>query len=176
MTKFPTVPDRPNRDRAGSGPVTLDRADRILLGRMQANARVTIEALAAEAGLSPSSAQRRLARLRAEGVIAREAAELDPRRLGLGVTLVVDLEVDGDRPELIAPLHASLMRADEVQSAWQVTGSADYVLVVVCASVEAFDGFITGLMERHPNLRKYTTRVALKTLKHSLRLPVADAD
>jgi Lrp/AsnC family leucine-responsive transcriptional regulator len=153
-------------------PNTLTRADGIMLSRLQRDARVTIEALAQEAGLSASSAQRRLQRLREAGVIAGEVVIVEPRAAGLPLTLLVELELDHDRPEHLPGLHSWIARTGEVQSAWQVTGRGDYVLVVVAASIESFDEFMTEMMAANRNVRKFTTRVALKTLKRSLAVPI----
>lgn len=153
-------------------PDLLSRADRVMLARLQRDARVTIEALAAEAGLSASTAQRRLQRLRETGVIGCEVAIVNPRSVGVPLTMLVEVELDQDRPELAPALHAWIARRDEVQSAWQVTGRGDYVLVVSAASIQAFDAFMAELMTANRNVRKFTTSVALKTIKHTMIVPL----
>ncbi len=151
---------------------TLARADGIMLGRLQRDARVTIEALAQEAGLSASTAQRRLQRLRQAGVIAGEVVIVEPKAAGMPLTLLVELELDHDRPEHLPGLHSWIARMGEVQSAWQVTGRGDYVLVILAASIDRFDEFMTEIMAANRNIRKFTTSVALKTLKRSLVVPI----
>ena len=56
----------------------LDRFDRQLLNLVQADSTQTAERLAEQVELSPSAIQRRLRRLRDEGVIERECAILIP--------------------------------------------------------------------------------------------------
>jgi DNA-binding Lrp family transcriptional regulator len=60
----------------------LDRFDRQLLNLVQADSAQTAERLAEQVELSPSAIQRRLRRLRDEGVIVRECAILDPSVIG----------------------------------------------------------------------------------------------
>ena len=55
----------------------LDRLDRQLLNLVQADSAQTAEQLAEHVGLSPSAIQRRLKRLREQGVIARDVAGVD---------------------------------------------------------------------------------------------------
>lgn len=153
-------------------PPKLEHADQVLLGRLQQSARVTIEALAQEAGLSTSTAQRRLQRLREHGVITGEVVLVEPKAVGMPLTLLVELELDHDRPEHLPGLYSWIAHAGEVQSAWQVTGRGDYVLVVLAASIESFDAFMTELMGANRNVRKFTTSVVLKTLKRSLAVPI----
>ncbi|MEM7677116.1 MAG: winged helix-turn-helix transcriptional regulator, partial [Myxococcota bacterium] len=52
----------------------LDKADRILLDAVQENCRVGLEVLSEKSALSPPSVQRRLKRMRDQGIIEREIA------------------------------------------------------------------------------------------------------
>ena len=62
--------------------VTLDEHDRKLLNLLQRDTTATAEILGSKIGLSASSIQRRIKRLRATGVIAREVAILNPDAVG----------------------------------------------------------------------------------------------
>jgi Lrp/AsnC family transcriptional regulator, leucine-responsive regulatory protein len=151
----------------------LSSADRAILNSVQLDCGVTIEAIAERAGLSKSAAQRRLRRLRDEGVILRDVAVVDQRRVGPSVTLLVELELERDRPELLPSLYRWIERTEEVQQAWCLTGRGDYTLVVIAPSVGAFDVFADEMMKANPNIRKFTTSVVLKRLKQSLFIPVS---
>ncbi len=105
-------------------------------------------------------------------MIEREVAVLNPKALGVPLTLIVELEVERDRPELLPALHSWLSGAAEVQSGWQVTGRGDYLLVVLAASVESFDEFMAELMAANRNVRKFSTSLALKTLKRTMSVPL----
>ena len=152
-----------------------DAADRKLLDLLQTNARITIEALSEAAGLSTSATHRRLQRLRDQRIILGDISVLDPRKLGNPITLLVELELERDRPELMPTLQAWIAATPSVQQAWQVTGRGDLMLVVVAGSVEDFDALMERMMEHNRNIRKFTTSVALKTLKRGLRLPLPQA-
>ena len=150
----------------------ISKADRVILDLMQKDARVTIEALAEASGLSPSSAQRRVQNLRRQKIITGDAAVVDPRALGYGLSMIVELEVEHDHPELALALHRWLAACPQVQNAWHVTGRGDYILSVIVQSVEDFDAMMERLMADNRLVRKYTTSVALKTLKRTLAVPV----
>jgi Lrp/AsnC family transcriptional regulator, leucine-responsive regulatory protein len=53
-----------------------------------------------------------------------------------------------------------------------VTGGSDYVLVVTAVDVDSYDSLMQKLVTDNPNVRKFGTRVALKTLKRGLALPL----
>lgn len=152
--------------------MSLDKADRAILSQMQRDATLTLTELSHRVGLSPSATQRRLQKLRDDKVILRDVSVLDARKIGPNVTLLVELELERDRPELLPPLLRWFVETPEIQQAWCVTGRGDYTLVVVAASIEHFDTFADRMMERHPNIRKFTTSVVLKTLKHTLAVHV----
>ena len=97
---------------------------------------------------------------------------IDPKKVGLGVTLLVEIELERDRPELMANLHQWIAKTPEVQEAWCITGRGDYTLVVVCRSIDDFDTLAERLVNENPNVRKFTTHVVLKTLKRGLAIPL----
>ena len=153
-------------------PEKLTYADRVILRIVQDDARTTIEDMAGRVGLSVSSTQRRLQRLREDKVILGDVAVLDPKRVGQAVTMLVEIELERDRPEQLPAFHQWIQRTPQVQQAWYVTGRGDYTLVVVTASIEDFDALMERLMTDNRNVRKFTTSVVLKTVKRGLGVPV----
>jgi Lrp/AsnC family leucine-responsive transcriptional regulator len=153
-------------------PIELTDTDRAILRIVQEDARTTIEDIAGRVGLSVSATQRRLQRLREDKVILGDVAILDPKRVGQNVTLLVEIELERDRPELLPGFHQWIARTPQIQQAWYVTGRGDYTLVVVTASIEDFDGLMERLMTDNRNVRKFTTSVVLKSVKRGLAVPV----
>lgn len=153
----------------------LDRHDRQLLALLQEDASRTTEQLAEAVPLSPSAIQRRLRRLREQGVIAREIAVLDARQAGRCTTFIAALQVENEHPERIAALRAWLADEPRVQQAFYVTGEADFVLVVTAGDTEAYEALMAQLLRAHPVVRRFTTQVALAVLKRGLSVPVDDS-
>jgi DNA-binding Lrp family transcriptional regulator len=150
----------------------LDRFDRQLLKLVQEDAGQTAERLADQVDLSPSAIQRRLRRMREEGVIVRECAVVDPSALGRPTFFIVSLQVERERPELLAQLRNWLAAQEHVQQAFYVTGEADFVLVVTATDTESYDAFMSRMVGDNPNVRRFTTNVALSVVKRGLTLPV----
>lgn len=153
-------------------PIELDKLDRRILAMLQTDARRSAELVGAEVGLSASAVQRRIARLREEGVIAAEVAVVDPKRVGRPLNLIVEIEVERERPELVASLKQWIAAEAMIQEAWYVTGAGDYVLIVVARDVDDFEALMQRLVAENANVRRYHTRVALGTIKRSLLVPV----
>jgi len=150
----------------------LDSFDRKLLDRVQRNAELSAEAIGQEIGLSGSAVLRRLKRLKAAGVIQAEVALVDPAKVGKPTFFIVALEVERERPELMSRLRQWLGNEDQVQQAFYVTGSADFILVITARNVESYDALMTRLMADNPNVRRFTTNVALAVNKRGVFVPV----
>ncbi|KQZ57476.1 AsnC family transcriptional regulator [Lysobacter sp. Root559] len=150
----------------------LDRFDRQLLNLVQEDAGQTAEQLAEQVFLSPSAVQRRLRRLREQGVIVRDAAVIDPRKVGRPTFFVVSLQVERERPELLAQLRQWLAAQEHVQQAFYVTGEADFVLIITAPDTETYDALMARLVGDNPNVKRFTTNVALGVVKRGLTIPI----
>ncbi|WP_440222524.1 Lrp/AsnC family transcriptional regulator [Dokdonella sp. MW10] len=152
----------------------LDAFDRQLLNLVQQDASRTAEQLATHVALSVSAIQRRLKRLREEGVVERHVAVLDPRQVGRPTLFVVALEVERERPELLAQLRRWLDAEPHVQQAYYVTGGADFTLVVTAPDTETYDALMSRMVADNPNVRRFTTNVVLGIVKRGLAMPLPE--
>src|SRR6476659_4703729 len=75
--------------------MSLDRVDRRLLEVLQREGRLSNVALAERVHLSPSPCLRRLKALEHDGVIDGYRAVLDREAVGLGLTVFVEIKVEG---------------------------------------------------------------------------------
>jgi DNA-binding Lrp family transcriptional regulator len=153
-------------------PAKLDTFDRRILAIVQRDARRSAEMIGADIGLSASAVQRRMARMREDGVIVAEVALIDPSSVDRRLTVIADLEVERERPELLASLRQWIAAEPAIQQAWYVTGDSDYVLVVTVHDVGDYDALMQRLVAANANVKRFGTRVVLGTLKRSLALPV----
>ena len=151
---------------------SLDVFDRKLLALVQRDASRSADALAEEVGLSPSAALRRLKRLRDDGVILATTVVVDPAKTGKPNFFLAALEIERERPKHIARLRQWLAGEEGIQQVYYVTGTADFMLVVVAPDVAAYDELMSRLMADNPNVRRFTTNVALGVGKCSLFVPV----
>lgn len=154
----------------------LDKIDRRILAIVQKDARRPAELIGADVGLSASAVQRRIARMRDEGVITAEVAVVDPMSVGHPLTMIVDVEVERERPELLASLKQWIAAQSFIQEAWYVTGAGDYVLIVIARDVDDFEASMQRMIAENANVRRFHTRVALSTLKRGLLVPMAAMD
>lgn len=150
----------------------LDSLDIAILDCLQTDARTIAETIGAKVGLSAAAVQRRIKRLREAGVIEREVAVLSPEALGLGMTFVVMVEMERENLAVLDEFRRQVLADDCVQQCYYVTGNADFVLIVSSADMAGFEAFTRRMFFDNPNVRHFTTSVAMDRVKVGLNLPL----
>lgn len=140
---------------------TLDGFDRQLLSLLKVDSRRTGEQLAQEVGLSSAACLRRVQRLRKIGAIEREVAVVSPAFEPQGTTLIVLVTIDRHNPKRMDVLTERMLRQPEVKKIYWVTGEDDIVLIMNCASMEAFADFCERHFHERP-VEGFETLVVLR--------------
>jgi len=154
----------------------LDRIDRAILAWLQEDARVTAETMAPEVGLSIAAVQRRIKRLREEGVIQKEIAVVDPFKLGQAMTFVVSVELDRERLTDLDEFERTMRTEPNVQQCYRVTGTTDFVLVLLARDMTDFETFTRRALYENGNVRRFTTNVVTSRVKVGLAVPIDASD
>ena len=155
-----------------SNNLPMDAIDRQMLAILQRDGRIANAALADQLHLSPSPCLRRLRALEREGVIAGYRAELDRVKLGLGLTVFVEVKVDRHSDRTAEAISKALRAAPEVVAAHIVSGSADFLLEVVVADLAAYERLLFDTLLQLPNVADVRSNFALRAVKARAPLPV----
>jgi Lrp/AsnC family transcriptional regulator, leucine-responsive regulatory protein len=148
----------------------LDDLDRRILSRYQSDTRQSAQLIGDEIGLSAAAVQRRIKRMREEGVIRAELAHLDAALVGLPVTVIVHVDIERETLQHIDAFKALMKKRAEVQQCWYTTGLTDFIVVVQVASMAAYEQFTREVLVSHDNVAKFTSYVALGEVKSGLAL------
>jgi Lrp/AsnC family transcriptional regulator len=149
----------------------MDLIDKLILRIVQKDARMSIGQIATQVGLSQTPCWKRLQRLDSSGVIKRRIALLDPVKLGLGLTVLVSIEVGDHAGKSLTRFAAEIAAMEEVMEFYRLAGDVDYFLRVVVPDAPAFDAFYKRLIEILP-LKKVTSRFALENIKSETAFPI----
>lgn len=120
----------------------LDDIDRALLTRLRDDGRVPVAALAQELHVSRGTAQTRLNRLVAEGVIRRFTVELDPDHEHQLVRAVTTVQLHGTTTTSVA---RALLRIPEVAEVHATNGNWDLVAELRAATLADLDRALVEL-------------------------------
>lgn len=153
-------------------PIHLDRFDRAILEILQNDNTTPQRVIAQAVALSAPAVQRRIQRLQASGVICANVAVLDPAKVGVPLTIILEVHLENERPDRTAALRARIAAEDAVQQCYSVTGEADYLLLVNVASMADYEALTRRLFEGDDNVKRFRTSVSLGCLKAGLRVPL----
>jgi Lrp/AsnC family leucine-responsive transcriptional regulator len=150
----------------------MDPTDREILRLLQEDGRLTNAALAERVHLSASPCLRRLKRLEGDAVITGYRAVLDRRRVGLGLTVFVEIKVAGHTDETATDLQAKFAAMEEVIACHIVSGPADFLLEVVVPDLVHYERLLLGRLLKLPGVADVRTNVAIRTVKSDGPLPL----
>ncbi len=152
--------------------MTLDDTDIRLLERLQDDAGLSNQDLAAAVHVSPATALRRVRRLTDGGVIERRLTLLSNDKLGAGLQALVEVQLDRQGAEHLAAFEALAVADAAVQQCWRVSPGPDFVLVLWLADMAAHNALVQRLFTQHANVRNVKTFFATKRAKFAPRIDV----
>jgi Lrp/AsnC family leucine-responsive transcriptional regulator len=156
--------------------VELDRIDARLLSELQRNNRVSSEELGEQVGLSSTGIQRRLKRLRAQGIIEADIAVVSPKAVGREVMMLVLVSLERERADIIDTFKQSIRATPEIMSGYYVTGDADFVLVVTTRNMDEYEQFTRQFFYNNPNIKGFKTMVVMDRVKAGFSIPIPGAE
>ncbi|MFZ5671437.1 MAG: Lrp/AsnC family transcriptional regulator [Pseudomonadota bacterium] len=150
----------------------LDRIDMAILEAVQANNRITSEELGERVGLSPTACQRRLKRLRTDGVIEADISVVSPKAVGRPISMLVLVSLERERVDIVDRFKASIRATSEVMIGFYVTGDADFVLLITAKSMEDYEQFTRRFFYENHDIKGFKTLVVMDRVKASFALPI----
>ena len=167
------APQMLRREQALDGYPSLDRIDLKILANLQADGRITNQALADKVALSPSACLARVRRLEAERLILGYHARLDIERIRPTVTVYGEVTLKSHRPADLLHFEAVLSEIPEVVEAAQVSGPFDYLIKVVCPDVRAWGELADRLLQEGLGVDKIASHILMKDAKPFTGAPVS---
>ena len=153
-------------------PAGLDRYDVAILAALQADARLSNAELAARIGLSAAPTWRRVRALEAQGVIMGYRAELDRRRIGLGVLAFVRVETERSGGAAMRELEAQIRALPEVIACHYISGAGTFELQVMATDLDTYARFSVETLLNLPNVKDIDTSFSLGEVKAGAALPL----
>ena len=150
----------------------MDALDLRILERLQNDARISNVELARAVNLSPSPCLARVRALEAGGCIDRYVTLLDAKKLGLTVSVLVQVTLEKQIEPALEVFEKAVRERPEVMECYLMTGDADYLLRVLVPDVPAFERFILDFLSRVPGVGNIKSSFALKQVKYQTALPL----
>jgi DNA-binding Lrp family transcriptional regulator len=139
-----------------------DKIDATILSELTENARVSQVDLAARVGLSSTAVARRQRALEEEGLIRGYQAVLDLGRFGLATTVVVRITLDSQSDEALTAFERGVIDCPSVVRCFLMSGSDDYVVIVLARDIEDFERIHRTELSRLPRVARLESSFALR--------------
>jgi len=157
---------------AAEGEGGLDRYHIAILAELQREARLSNAELAARIGLSAAPTWRRVRWLEEQGYITGYRAELDRRKVGLGVLAFVRVDTERSAGSATRQLEEAIRALPEVIACHYISGAGTFELQVMATDLDAFSRFSIDTLLNLPNVKDIHTSFSLGEVKASAALPL----
>ena len=154
------------------GLADLDRIARRILKHLQDDGRISNLKLAEAVALSPTAVLARVQRLTREGYIAGYEARLNPKLLGAGMLVFVEVLLDRTTPNVFDEFRAAVQVHPEILECHMVAGGFDYLIKTRVADMDAFRAFAGRVLWQLPGVRETRTYAVMEEVKDSGKLPI----
>ena len=152
----------------------FDTIDIRILKELQQDSSLSNVELARRVHLSPSPCLARVKALEAAGVIQRYVALADPRALGLGLNVFINISLKEQSKQALAAFEERIAEHEEVMECYLMTGDSDYLIRVAVADIAALERFILDQLTPIAGIEKIRTSFTLKQVRYKTALPLPE--
>ena len=149
----------------------MDQIDRKILTELQRDATIPLAQLADRVGLSQTPCWKRVQKLDAAGVITGRVALVDPRKVGLGLTVLCEIEAMDHTPAWRDKFLAAVEGFPEIIEVQRLGGQSDYMLRIVVADMPSYDIVYQRLTETIA-LKGVRSRFVMEVVHRKHALPL----
>jgi Lrp/AsnC family leucine-responsive transcriptional regulator len=151
---------------------SLDKFDLAILQALQDDGRISNAELAQRVGLSAAPCWRRVRALEEAGYIKGYHAEIDRRKIGLGVLAFVRVDTERASSDATRTLEDAIRALPEVVACHYISGNGMFELQVVAQDLDDFSRFALHSLMTLPNVKDLHTSFSLGEVKASRALPL----
>ena len=150
----------------------IDDADRRILSELQRDGSIALDALGDRVGLSRNACWRRVRALEQAGVIARRVALLDADKLGLGLTVFMQIKASSHDADWLGTFARVTRGMPEVQGVYRMTGDLDYLIRARVSDMGDYDRLYQTLIARVP-MGDVSASFVMEEIKDTTELPLS---
>ena len=151
---------------------SLDTIDWKILAILQSDAAIANIDLAERVCLSPSPCPRRVKNLERLGFINRRVTLIDPQRVGLPVTVFVQVTLHHQVKKDLDRFALQVTQWPEVMECYLMTGDFDYLMRVVAPDLQAYQTFLDEKLTAVEGVEHIKSSFSLKPICYKTELPL----
>lgn len=143
----------------------MDALDRKLLALLREDGKMTIAQLADRVNRSTTPVHERVKKLERDGVILGYSANIDPKKIGLGLTAFCEVSLQSHKLNKLEAFEAEIIALDEVVECHHIAGSFDYLLKIQTANISTYQEFLSSKLAAVPHIAKLQSAFGMKKVK-----------
>lgn len=148
----------------------IDNKDRQILAHLQSDGRISNVELAKRVNLSPTPCLERVRRLERDGFITGYSAQLDPMKLGAGLLVFVEVELETTSEHVFDHFKQSVKNIDQVMECHMIAGGFDYLLKLRFKGMDDYRNFLGHVLSALPHIKSTKTFVCMEEVKTTAAL------
>jgi len=149
----------------------IDETDRRILTILQRDATIGLDALGDKVGLSRNACWRRIRTMDEAGLIRARVALLDPGKLGLGLTVFMQIKAERHDADWLEAFARATRAMPEIQSVYRMTGELDYLIRARVSDMGDYDRLYQRLISRVP-MGDVSASFVMEEIKDTTELPL----
>nr|WP_319515477.1 Lrp/AsnC family transcriptional regulator [uncultured Cohaesibacter sp.] len=150
----------------------MDKVNVEILKQLQSDGRLSNAKLAEHLNMSETPCWRRLKKLEESGVIESYQANLNRRKIGLGVMAFVQLRCSDHSQDATRKFQRIIEDSPNILSCHNTTGDDDFLLVIVARDLDDYSAFVDNVLRKLPGVASIRSNLSLREMKASSRLPI----
>src|ERR1700724_4603756 len=140
----------------------IDSFDTTILSEPTVNARASHVELAERVGLSSTARGRRQKAQEEEGFIRGYQAVLDLTRFGLSTTVLVRVTLESQNEDALKSFEAAVIGCPSVVRCFLMSGSDDYIVIVLARDIEDFEHIHRTELSRLPRVARIQSSFSMR--------------
>jgi Lrp/AsnC family transcriptional regulator len=149
----------------------IDETDRRLLNILQRDASLSLDAISEKVNLSRNACWRRIKAMEAAGIITARVTLLDPRKLGLGLTVFILIRASEHSDAWLQGFRTATRDMPQITGVYRMTGDLDYLIRARVADMADYDHLYQSLIRRVA-LSDVSASFVMEEIKDTHCLPV----
>jgi Lrp/AsnC family transcriptional regulator, leucine-responsive regulatory protein len=151
----------------------MDKIDKKILSLLQQDGKISNQELADRVALSPSPCSRRVKQLEDEGYIRQYTALLDPKKIGLQLSIIVLVGLNSHDSKKMQWFEETVKGIPEVIQCYLIAGqSADYLLKVMVPTLDDYQNFLLKKLTLIESVSQVHSSFILQDIVDKTALPL----
>ena len=148
----------------------MDKLDRAVLSRLQADAALSVGDLAEIVGISKSACWRRIQKLERQGIIRKQVTLLDAAAVDLSLTVFISIKTNQHNEKWAKQFKSVVEGIPGILEVYRMGGEADYLLKAIVKDMPDYDRLYKELIRA--DLFDVTSGFVMEEIKYTTELPL----